>query len=325
MQAEGWTRRRGGGRPYGQCQVVGNSRRARTVGAFSIVAIAVKTARSAALLAAVLLVLGLVVRQTSLLDRLLIYFPERDLVADPGDLGLKFEDVFFEASDGVVLHGWFIPGRTDTVLLWFQGNAGNMSHRLENILELHGRIGTGVFIFDYRGYGGSEGSPSEKGLYKDAEAAIAHLAARPGFDSEKQLVIFGRSLGSAVAVEMAVRHESRAVILESPFTSIRAMAKRTNPVLSAVFPVGAVVRSRFDSLSKIDRVRSPLMVLHGDGDEFVPIEMGRELWKAAPEPKTFFTIKGAGHNDTYLAGGDQYFDALSDFINSPRVDPVGTE
>ena len=186
--------------------------------AFSIAAIAVRTARSAALLAAILVVLGIVVRQTSLLDRLLVFFPERDLVADPGDLGLEFEDVFLEASDGVRLHGWFVPGRTDTVLLWFHSNAGNISHRLENILMLNRDLGIGVFIFDYRGYGRSEGSPSEKGLYRDAEAAIAHLASIPGFDSERHLVIFGRSLGCAVAVEMSVRHESRALILESPFT-----------------------------------------------------------------------------------------------------------
>ena len=103
------------------------------------------------------------------------------------------------------------------------------------------------------------------------------------------------------------------------------MARKTNPVLSAVLPVGAVVRSRFDSLSKIDRVRAPIMVLHGDRDETVPIEMGRELWKSAREPKAFFTIEGAGHNDTYVAGGKQYFDALSDFIQSPRANQAGAE
>ena len=275
----------------------------------------VKVARSAALVAAVLVVLGATVGQTNLLDKMLIFFPERELVGDPGDLGMAYEDVFFEAADGVRLHGWFVPGRSDNILLWFHGNAGNIGHRLDNILLLHRRLGTGVFIFDYRGYGRSDGRPSEEGIYRDAEASIEYLRSMPGFDSDKQLIIFGRSLGCAVAVEMATRHGSRAVILESPFTSIRAMAKLTNPLLSSVVPVGAVVKSRFDSLSKIERVRAPVMVLHGDRDELIPLEIGRELFDAAREPKRFYAIKDAGHNDTYAVGGEPYFDALAKFIN----------
>ncbi|MDA1347904.1 MAG: alpha/beta hydrolase [Chloroflexi bacterium] len=284
--------------------------------------IIVKVARSAALLGAVLVVLGAAARQTSLLDGMLIFFPKRELAGDPGDLGLAYEDVFFEAADGVRLHGWFVPGRGDNVLLWFHGNAGNIGHRLDNILMLHRLLGTGVFIFDYRGYRRSDGSPSEKGMYKDAEAAIAYLRSTPGFDSETQLIIFGRSLGSAVAVEMATRHDARGVILESPFTSIRAMAKLSNPLLSSVLPFGAVVRSRFDSLSKIGEVRSPVMVLHGDRDELIPIEVGRELYDAAGEPKRFYTIKGAAHNDTYVVGGEAYFNALAGFIDDPRGNHV---
>lgn len=268
-------------------------------------------------MAAVLVVLGVVVGQTSLLDRMLIFFPERELVGDPRALGMEYENVFFEAADGVRLHGWFVPGRSDNTLLWFHGNAGNIAHRLDNILVLHRRLGTGVFIFDYRGYGRSDGSPSEKGMYSDAEASIEYLRSMPGFDSDTNLIIFGRSLGCAVAVEMATRYGSRAVILESPFTSIRAMAKLTNPLLSSVVPVGAVVKSRFDSLSKIKDVRTPVMVLHGDRDELIPLEIGRELFDAASEPKRFYTIEDAGHNDTYAVGGEAYFDAIAEFINDP--------
>ena len=239
------------------------------------------------------------------------------MLGDPGDMGLDFEDVFFDASDGVRLHGWFVPGRTGTVMLWLHGNAGNISHRASNILMLHRILGLGIFIFDYRGYGRSDGTPSEKGLYRDADAAISYLRARPGFSAKEHLVIFGRSLGCAVAVEMSTRHESRALVLEAPFTSIRAMSKRSNPVLTALLPIGAVIRSRFDSLSKIDRVKAPLMVIHGDRDEVIPIDVGRELWEAAREPKRFRTVPGAGHSDTYLVGADSYFNALADFIAAP--------
>ena len=108
-----------------------------------------------------------------MLDRLFVFFPSRELLGDPGDLGLEFEDIYFDASDGVRLHGWFIPGRNDTVMLWLHGNAGNISHRASNILMLHRLFGIGIFIFDYRGYGRSGGTPSEEGLYRDADAAIA--------------------------------------------------------------------------------------------------------------------------------------------------------
>ncbi len=251
------------------------------------------------------------------MDRMFIFFPSRDLTSGPADAGLEFEDVLFDTSDGVSLHGWFVPGRADTALLWFHGNAGNVSHRVQNILMLHHRLGTGIFIFDYRGYGRSGGSPSEDGLYRDGEAAIAYLEQRRGIDPKNQVALFGRSLGCAVAVEMAARHETRALILESPFTSIRAMAKRSNPLLSAILPTGVVVRSKFDSLSKIHRVRAPLMVLHGDRDDVVPLTMGQELWEAARVPKTFFTVEGAGHDDVYLVGGEPYFDALARFISAP--------
>ena len=178
-------------------------------------------------------------------------------------------------------------------------------------------LGIGIFIFDYRGYGRSGGTPSEKGLYRDADAAVAYLKARPGFDAKEQLVIFGRSLGCAVAVEVSTRHESKALVLEAPFTSIRAMSKRSNPILTALMPVELVVKSRFDSLSKIDRVKAPLMVIHGDRDDIIPIDVGRELWEAAREPKRFLTVPGAGHSDTYLVGADSYFNALADFIAAP--------
>ena len=276
----------------------------------------VELARGAALALAVLLVAGILARQFSLLDRHFIFFPDRELALTPGDAGLEYEDARFSASDGVKLHGWFVPGKGDTTLVWFHGNAGNIGGRVDNILLLNQRLGVNVFIFDYRGYGQSEGKPSEKGTYLDAEAALAYLRSRQGSAPDEKLVLFGRSLGCAVAAEMATRHRVHGVILESPFTSIRAMARRTYPYL----PTGILVQfiqTRYDTLSKIKDVHSPLMVLHGDQDEMIPFEQGRELFDAANEPKRFYSIEGASHNDTYVVGGDAYFEALKRFVEDP--------
>lgn len=255
-----------------------------------------------------------IARYTELVDRYFIYFPDRELVGTPADRGLEFQDVTFRASDGVMLHGWFVPGPGEVTWLWFHGNAGNISHRLDNIALLHRRLGVSLFIFDYRGYGRSEGSPSEKGLYKDAEAALAYLRTRSDIDQGK-LVLFGRSLGCAVAVETATRNQPYAVILESPFTSSSAMAKRLYPFL----PLRFLITNRFDSASKIARVHAPLMVVHGSDDRTVPIEVGRELFDAAGELKRFYVIEGADHNDTYVVGGEQYLSALEGFLQDPTA------
>ena len=266
-----------------------------------------------ALFMAGILIAGLVARQTGLLDRYFVYFPEREIFLTPGSVGLVYEDVFISASDGVKLHGWFIPGKSDFTLLWFHGNAGNISNRVDNIALLHERLGVNIFIIDYRGYGRSEGSPSEQGIYLDAEAAIEYLRSRDDVKDDR-LVLFGRSLGGAVAVEMAARREVYALVMESTFTSVKAMARRSNPVLARIFPVGAVIRGKYDSLSKIKNVRSPILIIHGDQDEIVPYDMGQELYDAANEPKTFYSIEGSGHNDTYIVGGNAYYDALRDFL-----------
>ena len=278
-----------------------------------IVSFARSLLRSAALLMAILLAAGVLGRYTGLVDRYFIFFPDKDVYQDPGDRDLIFQDVFFEAEDGVRLHGWYVPGRGDETLVWFHGNAGNISHRVENLAELHGRLEVNIFIFDYRGYGRSEGSPTEQGTYLDARAAMAYLGEREDVDRGK-LVLFGRSLGCAVALEIAASHLVYAVILESPFTSIQAMARRAYPFLPGI---GLLARSKYDSLSKIKGVRSPVMVLHGDRDEIAPYEMGRNLFEAARPPKRFYTIQGAGHNDTYLVGGPEYYDALGSFIRDP--------
>ena len=258
-------------------------------------------------------VIGTVSRHMNLIDRYFIFFPRRELFRYPTDRGMEYEDVFFETQDGIKLHGWFIPGTDDRTILWFHGNAGNVSHRVDNLYELHAKIGLNVFIFDYRGYGKSEGQPSEKGTYIDGEAAIEYVRSREDVDDQK-LVLFGRSLGCGVATEIAIRHDAYALILESPFTSILAMAKKTHPFLSKI---GLLTNTRYDTLAKVENVTVPIMVLHGDRDDTCPFDMGLEIFKAAPPPKRFYNVKGASHNDTYLVGGEEYFNILADFLFDP--------
>jgi uncharacterized protein len=239
------------------------------------------------------------------LERGFIYYPVRELAGDPTAVGLPFRDIAFEADDGTPLHGWLVPGRRPTTLLWSHGNAGNISHRLGNLRLMADELGVGVFIFDYRGYGRSGGVPSEAGLVKDALAARRALL-REGVRPE-DLVYFGRSLGAAVALELALAHPPAGLILESPFTSVRDMANRVLP------GAGYLFATRWDSAEKIPRLRAPLLVLHGDADEVVPFAQGQALFAAAPDPKTFFTIRGAGHNDTHLAGRP-YWEAWRRFL-----------
>tara|TARA_B100001971_G_scaffold67532_1_gene62178 strand:+ start:1051 stop:1818 length:768 start_codon:yes stop_codon:yes gene_type:complete len=247
------------------------------------------------------------------IDQKMIYYPERTIAATPADVGLEYEDAFLTTSDGVKIHGWWAPGGSKTTLLWFHGNGGNIGDRVENLLLLHDRLGVSVFILDYRGYGRSEGKPSEKGLYLDAEAAVEYLTREHGLSVADDVVVFGRSLGCGVAVEVAARHQVRAVILESGFPSVQAMVDRTYPFLPSSMLL-SLVEARYDSASKLPDVHAPVMVLHGDRDQTVSIAMGEELFESANEPRRFYTISGADHNDTYHVGGEAYFEALREFL-----------
>lgn len=254
---------------------------------------------------------GLVIAGALLLvfEKKLIYFPTRAHDATPAGLGLAHEEVELVAGDGVKLHGWFLPAKGSrlTVLL-FHGNAGNISHRLDRALLMQLRLKVDTFLLDYRGYGRSEGSPDEAGTYEDARAAYRWLVARG--TSPERLVLFGESLGSAVATQLATEVASRALVLESPFTSVPDMARAVYPFL----PLWPFVRTRYDTLSKVPALRVPLLILHGERDEVVPFAQGRRVFEAAPEPKRFYAIRGAGHNDTYVVGGDAYWQALADFM-----------
>jgi fermentation-respiration switch protein FrsA (DUF1100 family) len=241
----------------------------------------------------------------------LLFFPSRAHEITPGQVGLTFEDVTLTTEDGVRLHAWFLPVPSSrwTVLV-SHGNGGNISHRLDRALLLQARLGASVLLYDYRGYGRSEGSPDEEGTYRDARAAYQWLV-RDRKTPTHRLVLFGESLGSAVALDLALTEPGAALVLEAPFTSVPDVARAT-----VFFPLAPFVRTRYDNLSKVGRLRMPLLILHGDHDSVVPFALGRRLYGAAPGPKRFFAIPGADHNDTYLVGGDAYWSAIAGFLDT---------
>jgi hypothetical protein len=227
-------------------------------------------------------------------------------------LGVPHEDVYLTTDDGQRLNGWFIPGKSEITWLWFHGNGGNISHRTEEIVQIHQHLGVNLFIIDYRGYGNSDGSPSEQGTYQDARAALAYLRSRPDVSAGK-IVYFGRSLGAAVAVELATEHPPGGIILVAPFASLSDMAR----VHYSAFPGAAwLARNRYNSLTRISSIEKPLLILHGDQDAIVPLSQGHKLFEAANQPKQFQPLPGAGHDDTYLVGGDVYWGTISSFMQT---------
>jgi fermentation-respiration switch protein FrsA (DUF1100 family) len=255
-----------------------------------------------------LLLMGLI-GCNNFLERTVVCFPQKGHDGRPEDFRLQARDLFFETKDRVRLHGWlFTADPQAPYLLWCHGNAGNISHRLENIALLLEK-GINVFIFDYRGYGKSEGTVSEQGFYRDARAAWDCLL-KEGPTSSSQVVLFGRSLGCAMAVDLALQAPAAGLILESGFPHLGTMARYHYPfVISERFLSG-----RYDALSKITRLKMPVLVVHGTKDSIVPISLGRRLFQAAPDPKSFYEIPGADHNDTYIAGGEAYFQMIRETI-----------
>jgi len=256
----------------------------------------------AVLLVFVLFVGLLVLRQ----DRLL-FFPTRPLAAAPRDFGLEADELSVVTEDGVRLHGWRIRGAGRRALLFFHGNAGNAADRLERAKILNGLFGLDVFLVDYRGYGRSEGAPSEEGLYRDARA-VSRAAIDAGFRPD-QIVVFGESLGSAVAIDLASRWPCAGLVAETPFLSVPAVARVHYP-----FVPSALVRNRFDNLSKISSVAAPKLFIVAENDEVVPPAHGRRLFEAASGAREIFVIPGAHHNDTYVVGGEAYWKAWERFL-----------
>ena len=238
----------------------------------------------------------------------MIFFPVRDLSATPADWGLQYEDVTLKSADGTHLHGWYIPyAETDRVLLFFHGNAGNMSHRGESV-EIFHRLGLNIFIFDYRGYGQSEGKPSESGIYADARAAWHYLTDTKGIKKEN-ITLFGRSLGGAVAAKLAAEVQPGTLILESTFSSAKEMANTVLPVMSHLVPL----RFEFKTVEYIKQVSSPVLIVHSPDDEIIPYRLGENVFQAANEPKSFLKLQG-DHNGGFLMSQPGYEQALGKFL-----------
>lgn len=235
--------------------------------------------------------------------------PGRDLEATPRLLGLDYRDVRLETADNVALHGWYVPAdERRGVLLFLHGNAGNISHRLDSI-AIFNSLGLDVLIIDYRGYGRSQGKPSEQGVYLDAEAAWRYLVEDRSEDPAT-ILVFGRSMGGAIAAWLSSRHEAAGLIIESCFTSALDMAQQLYPFM----PVRLLARIRFPAAEFVARSRNPVLVVHSSHDEIIPFAMGQSLFATAPEPKRFLAISG-DHNSGFLIDRDRYHAGLAGFIS----------
>ncbi|MFT5526964.1 MAG: fermentation-respiration switch protein FrsA (DUF1100 family) [Pirellulaceae bacterium] len=243
------------------------------------------------------------------LERSMIFHPTEYPSRVPQIPNLSVEDAFFESSDGVELHGLFV-GHPDPagIALFCHGNAGTVAHRIETLAVLNQRHRLSVFAFDYRGYGKSEGKPSQFGILKDARAARAWLAKRAGV-AESEVIVMGRSLGGAVAVDLAAEDGAKGLVLASTFTSLPDVAHRHLPWV----PVHMLMTHRLNSLEKIKRYDGPLLCSHGDADEVIPYALGKKLYEAAPGPKQFISIPGGTHNSLQT---DEYRQAFDRFIMS---------
>ena len=292
------------------------------------------------------------------LEPRLTFYPVREYHQTPAALGLPFADLALRTSDGVGIHGWFIPAadassipavdaardpagraapprpRRPITLLFFHGNAENIGGGLDLAARTRA-AGFNLLLMDYRGYGESEGRPSEQGLYRDGEAAMLHLRSRPGVDPGR-IVVWGRSIGAAVAVHLASRGTvttgaTRAgsaaesgdrggaprvagVILESPFTSVPDLLREGGHIL--LLALSRFGTYRFDSASRIGRVTAPVLIVHGTDDEIAPFELGRRLYELAPGKKDLAAIRGGGHNDLWALHDDEAWDAVRRFLES---------
>ena len=255
-------------------------------------------------------------------ERLLFlpHIPGREVDFTPADIGLGYESLKLNTQDGMELDGWFIPAsQTGPTLLFFHGNAGNISHRLDSIRIFHD-LDLDVLIFDYRGYGRSTGKPSEQGVYRDAETAWRYLTEARKINPDR-IILFGRSLGSAVAAWLATRTQAGAVILESPFTSVPDMAAKLYPLA----PVRLLARLEFNTLAAVKSIQAPLLVMHSRQDEIIPFSQGRAVYEAAGSRKRFVELRG-GHNDGFIVSGGAYVNSLRSFLaDSVSATDTGSE
>jgi len=240
-----------------------------------------------------------------------IFFPMKDFSYTPKEFGLEYEDVFLRTKDGLEINAWFIPAKGSPsqkyTLLFSHGNGGNISHRISKIVILN-QLDLNIFIYDYRGYGKSEGRPSEKGFYLDTQAAYDYLIKDKGINADS-IIVYGESLGGAVAVDLASRERLKALILEGVFSRTKDMAREIYPFLPSIF-----IHNKFDSLGKIKNIKIPKLFIHSSIDEIVPIHLSRRLYDAALQPKSFTTVEG-GHNTICMDSPLKFKESIALFID----------
>lgn len=257
----------------------------------------------------VVLILAVVFLYVKYLEKNAVFFPVKENGFTPKSVNLEFEDVYFKSSDGLTINGWFIPSdKAKYTILFFHGNAGNLNGRIERI-NLLSKLNENLFIIDYRGYGKSEGVPFEQGVYKDARAAYDYLLNERKIKPER-ILIYGASMGGAVAVDLASRVKTAGVILEGTFSRGKDMAQKLYPYVPFY-----IFSNIFDSLSKIKKVHVPKLFIHSAQDEIVPLQLGKKLYDSASWPKQFVQIQG-NHNDAFLNSSGEYLTTLKKFIDS---------
>ena len=265
------------------------------------------------LLTGILAVLGIYLLLSLLLYILqprLVYIPYRDLVATPTDIGLAYQDVYFTTEDGVRLSGWLVPVENARgTLLFCHGNAGNISYLLKEIERFY-RLRLNTLVFDYRGYGRSEGSPSEQGTYLDAEAAWDFLVRERGLAAD-EIIVCGRSLGGPIAARLAREHSPGALFLEATFTSMPELGQQLYPI----FPARLLARFEYNTLAYVVEVDGPVLVVHSRDDELIPFAHGRRLFEAARQSKAFVEIRG-DHNDGFAISEEIYQKGVEEFIST---------
>ena len=255
----------------------------------------------------ILVYVAIFVVYVRLVESFSIFYPSKKIGATPRDIGLVYEDIFFNTQDGITLNAWFLkPAQAYATILILHGNAGNNSHRLEKISYFY-KMGLNIFILDYRGFGKSEGKPSEEGIYADARAAYDYLSKRPDIDPKK-IIVYGESLGGAVAVDLATKRSVAALILDSTFPSAADMAKAKLPFIPAF-----LLKTKLDSQSKIVHLKMPKLFIHSPQDEVVPFKLGKKLFDAAPDPKELLSIQG-NHNEGFFQSQELYIQGIEQYL-----------
>lgn len=227
-----------------------------------------------------------------LMQRNFMYFPDKSMPVAPNSV----EIARVIAKDGVKVQGWYVPPRDDAkpVIILFHGNAGHYGHRVYKA-NYYINAGYGILLAGYRGYGGNEGTPTEQGLYNDARAYMEWVRGR---EPERDFVLYGESIGSGPATQMAVEFDVAALVLETPFASLADAAASHYPI----FPVNLLVKDRFDNEAKIAKINAPLLILHGYQDNVIPYSSARKLYNSAVDPKVFADFPQGNHNDLHMFG-----------------------